>query len=330
MNKDNKIITFNKFSFLLKRFFYNYTLIFVLLFIIVVVSIIQPRFMTINNLINILRQISVVGLMAVGMTYVLLIAGIDLSVGSILSLCITVNIISQDYGFIVSILATLIVGLACGLMNGLIISRLKVNAFMTTISTQILFMGIVIMVSKGYILYIRTERIFSYIGKESIAGIPVMGIILIVILIIFGFLLQKTTHGRRIYSVGFNPRASFVAGINVPNIVLSSYVILGGTTAVAGIALSSRLTGITPATGAVYLFDVITVVVLGGTSLAGGVGSMTKTIIGILLFGVINNSMNLLGFPFETQQMVKGAILVVAIFYNEYNRRKQLNLRYEK
>jgi ribose/xylose/arabinose/galactoside ABC-type transport system permease subunit len=311
----------------LKKFIFRNTLVLILLLIVIIMSFVTKNFFSIENLFNILRQVSIVGIMAIGMTYVLLIAEIDLSVGAILSLCASANVVMQKHGFAVSILVTLGVGIICGLINGLIISRIKVNAFMTTIATQILFMGVALLITKGKMIGIRPERIFSFIGKESILGFPVLGILLFVCLIIFGIILQLTVYGRRIYAVGFNIRAAYVSGLKTSNIILSSYLILGVTTAIAGIALTSRLTSITPIVGSNYLFDVLTVVVLGGTTLSGGVGNIGKTFLGIIFYGVVNNSMLLAGMPFELQQVVKGLILLLAIFYNEFNRRRLNNVR---
>jgi ribose/xylose/arabinose/galactoside ABC-type transport system permease subunit len=143
-------------------------------------------------------------------------------------------------------------------------------------------------------------------------------------MIIVGVILQKTSSGRRLYATGLNDKAALVAGINVSNIVMSTYVLNGLLIGIASVVLCARLPRIRVGTAADYLFDVITVVVLGGTSLAGGIGNIYKTAVGLLLFAVINNAMALLTIPFEFQQLTRGIILILAVLYDEFNRRKRV------
>ena len=148
--------------------------------------------------------------------------------------------------------------------------------------------------------------------------------LLIIVFIISGILLHKTIAGRRLFATGLNDKAAKVAGINTSNIIMGSYVINGFVIAVASVILTSRLPRIRVGTASYYLFDVITIVVLGGTALSGGVGGIYKTAIGLMIFAVMNNGMVLMGIPFEYQQMIKGIILILAVLYDEFNRRKRL------
>ena len=161
-----------------KKFILNNSLLITLLVLVAVMSFTVNNFFSVMNLFNIFRQVSIVGIMAIGMTFVIIVGGIDLSAGSLLSLCVMVSGMTQKYGFTVSILATLAAGIIGGLINGLIISKIKVNPFMTTIATQILFLGFTYLVTKGKMITLRQERIFSFIGKENILGITVLFILL--------------------------------------------------------------------------------------------------------------------------------------------------------
>jgi ribose/xylose/arabinose/galactoside ABC-type transport system permease subunit len=153
--------------------------------------------------------------------------------------------------------------------------------------------------------------------------VPVLGYFLAIIMVVVGVLLQKTISGRRLYAVGLNDRAARVAGINTDKVVMWSYILNGLLAGVASVLITSRLPRIRVGTASEYLFDVITIVVLGGTALSGGIGGIYKTAIGLLVFAIINNGMALLALPYEYQQLIKGIILILAVLYDEFNRRKR-------
>jgi ribose transport system permease protein len=306
------------------KFFYGQTMLIILIVMIIVMSIVSDDFLSVGNLFNIVRQFTVHGVLACGMTIVIIGKGVDLSAASILALCAVVNVMLQSFGYVTAIAAAMAVGFTCGLINGYLIGKLKANFIIVTLGTQIFYKGVALIISGGRNLRSRPEPIFHFIGDESILGIPVLTFFLVIIMVFVGILLQKTIAGRRLYAVGLNDRASKVAGINTSKVVMWSYIINGLLIGVASIIITSRLPRIRVGTASEYLFDVITIVVLGGTALSGGVGGIYKTAVGLLIFAIINNGMALLSIPFEYQQLIKGIILILAVLYDEYNRRRRL------
>jgi ribose transport system permease protein len=250
--------------------------------------------------------------------------GVDLSAASILALSAVVNVMLQPLGYATSIICAILVGTACGLINGYLIGKVQANFIIVTLGTQILYTAAALIISEGRNLKSRTEPIFSYIGDHSILGIPVMGYFLVGTFVVFGILVHRTAMGRKLFAAGLNARAARVAGINTSNIIMGSYVVNGLICAIGSIVLTSRLPRIRVGTASEYLFDAITVVVLGGTALTGGVGGITKTVVGLGIFAIITNGMSLLGIPYEYQQMIKGIILVLAVLTDEFSRRKRL------
>lgn len=308
----------------LKKLFYNQTILLILIVFVIIISIASPNFLRVSNIFNIIRQIAVLGIMACGMAIVVIGKGMDLSSASILALAAVVNVMLQQFGYWPAAIAGVLVGVVCGFLNGFIIGKIKANFIIVTLGTQILFTSLALIISQGRNLSSRSEKIFSYISDESILGVPVIAWLLLLIMVIVGVMLQKTISGRRLYATGLNDKAALVAGINVSNVIMSTYVINGLLIGIASVVLCARLPRIRVGTAADYLFDVITVVVLGGTSLSGGIGNIYKTAIGLLLFAVINNAMALLTVPFEFQQLTRGIILIVAVLYDEFNRRKRV------
>ncbi|MHB1274974.1 MAG: ABC transporter permease [Candidatus Humimicrobiaceae bacterium] len=308
----------------LKKFFYDQTILIIFIVFVIIISIVSPNFLRISNIFNIIRQITVLGIMACGMTIVVIGKGMDLSSASILALAAVVNVMLQQYGYWPAAIAGVSVGILCGFLNGFIIGKIKANFIIVTLGTQILFTSLALIISQGRNLSSRSEKIFSYISDQSILGVPFIAWFLLIIMVIVGVMLQKTSSGRRLYATGLNDKAALVAGINTSNIIMSTYVINGLLIGIASVVLCARLPRIRVGTAADYLFDVITVVVLGGTSLSGGIGNIYKTAIGLLLFAVINNAMALLTIPFEFQQLTRGIILIIAVLYDEFNRRKRV------
>jgi ribose/xylose/arabinose/galactoside ABC-type transport system permease subunit len=308
----------------LKKFFYDQTILIIFIVFVIIISMASPNFLRISNIFNIVRQITVLGIMACGMSIVVIGKGMDLSSASILALAAVVNVMLQQYGYWPAAIAGVLVGVICGFLNGFIIGKIKANFIIVTLGTQILFTSLALIISQGRNLSSRPEKIFSFISDKIVLGVPFIAWFLLVIMIIVGVILQKTSSGRRLYATGLNDKAALVAGINVSNIVMSTYVLNGLLIGIASVVLCARLPRIRVGTAADYLFDVITVVVLGGTSLAGGIGNIYKTAVGLLLFAVINNAMALLTIPFEFQQLTRGIILILAVLYDEFNRRKRV------
>jgi ribose transport system permease protein len=308
----------------LTRFFFNQAMLIVLIVFIIGMSLVAKGFLTIGNIFNIIRQITVHGIVACGMTIVVIGKGMDLSAASILALCAVVNVMLQPFGYPIAITAAIAVGFIAGFINGYLIGKVRANFIIVTLGTQIFYKGVALIISGGRNLKSRPERIFHFIGDESLLGIPVLAYFLVVTMVVVGILLHKTISGRRLYAVGLNDRAARAAGINVSNVIMWSYIVNGLIISFGSIVLTSRLPRIRVGTASTYLFDVITIVVLGGTALSGGVGGIYKTAIGLFIFAIINNGMALLSIPFEYQQLIKGVILILAVLYDEFNRRKRL------
>lgn len=303
---------------------YSQTMLLILIVLVVVMSVASPTFLSLGNLFNVMRQYAVLGVMASGMTIVIIGKGIDLSAASILALSAVANVLLQGYGYTVSVIAALAVGAACGLVNGWLIAKVKANFIIVTLGTQIVYNGIALIVTKGLNMQSRSGPQFRWLGQAAFLGIPVLGWTLVLILVVSGVLLARSIAGRRLYAVGLNDRAARASGISDSRIVLMTYVINGVVAAVASIMLTSRLPLIRVGTASDYLFDAITIVVLGGTALSGGVGGIYRTAIGLLIFAIVSNGMALLHVPFEYQQLVKGVILILAVLYDEFNRRRRL------
>jgi len=304
--------------------FYEQTMLIILILLVIVMTIASNSFLSLGNLFNVVRQFSVHGILACGMTIVIIGKGMDLSAASILALCAVANVLLQPYGYAVSIAGSLAVGVACGLLNGYLIARVKANFIIVTLGTQIIFTGVALIITGGWDMRSRSEPVFHWLGEAGILGFPVLGWFLVLVMVVSGVLLAKSIAGRRLYAVGLNDRAARASGINDVRVVLMSYVINGLICGAASVLLTSRLPRIRVGTASDYLFDVITIVVLGGTALSGGVGGIYRTAIGLLIFAIINNGMALLHLPFEYQQLVKGVILILAVLYDEFNRRRRL------
>lgn len=284
--------------------------------LVVFFSVMSSTFLTAGNMLNLLRQISINGLIAVGMTLVITTGGIDLSTGAILGLSgmLTAIMITNGIPPFLAILICLLIGAVLGLINGFLIAKYKLQAFIVTLASMTVFRGFTYVISKGRpVSNVSSDSIFSFLGKGFILGIPVPVIILVIVLSIFCFIMSKTVFGRNIYATGGNEKASILSGINTDKIKLQVYMISGVLSALAGLILISRLNSAQPTLGDGYELDAIAAVVIGGTSLLGGKGKMTGTIIGILILGVISNGLNIVGVSSFYQEIIKGLIILVAV-----------------
>jgi len=281
--------------------------------VIVILSIISPSFLTLRNLLNIVRQSSIHGVMAVGMTFVILTAGIDLSVGSVLALTGVLCASFEHAGMpvVLIVIATLGIGALIGSVNGLIITKGKVTPFVVTLGMMSVARGLAHIYTDGQPISGFGDS-FRYIGASGFLGVPVPIIIFVLTLLIAAVVLRNTRLGRYTYAIGGNEEAVWLSGINVDRFKITAYAISGLTAALGAIILTSRLNAGESIAGAGYELDVIASVVIGGTSLMGGRGSVWGTFVGALLIGTINNGMNLLTIPSYWQLVVKGSIIVGA------------------
>ncbi|WP_010096423.1 ABC transporter permease subunit [Ornithinibacillus scapharcae] len=282
----------------------------------IILGIMSDSFFTLDNLLNLLRQISINALIAFGMTFVILTAGIDLSVGSILALgsALTAGLLTSGMDPVLAVLIGLLIGLALGAINGLIITKGKVAPFIATLATMTIYRGITLVYTEGRpITGLSDSFAFEMIGKGYIFGIPFPVILMLIAFAILYFILKKTVLGRQVYAIGGNEEASILSGIKADRVKIWVYSITGMLSVLAGIILTSRLNSAQPTAGASFELDAIAAVVIGGTSLAGGKGKIVGTLVGALIIGVIDNGLNLLNVSSFYQQIVKGAIILLAV-----------------
>lgn len=293
----------------------TYMLIFIVIGLGVVLSIISNNFLTTTNLLNVVRQIAINGILAIGMTVVCLTGGIDLSVGSIVAFSgiITAGFLrDKDLPMILVVLIAILVGALLGLYNGYFVAYWNAAPFVVTLSMMTIARGMTYVYCDGRpISSLPTD--FLIIGKGSIAGVPFPTIILIVVFVLATIMLTKLKFGRYIYAVGGNENAAMVSGINVKRIKMLVYVLSGTACGIAAIILTARVSAGLPTAGEGYELDAIAATVIGGTSLSGGRGRLWGTIVGAILLGIVNNGLDLMNVSSFYQQIVKGLIILGAI-----------------
>lgn len=284
----------------------------------IILSIATPRFFTFSNLFNILRQTSLNAIMAVGMTFVILTAGIDLSVGSILafSSAVAANMAHSGTPASIAILIGLFVGSLLGLFNGVVITKGKIPPFIATLAMMTMARGATLVYTNSQPITGLGEG-FYFIGNGYIGPFPFPVILVIMAFLLAHYVLNETRLGRYIYAVGSNEEAAKLTGINTKYIQLVVYIISGFTAALSGIIITSRLNSAPPTAGTGAELDAIAAVVLGGTSLAGGQGTIVGTFIGALIIGVLNNGLNLLNVSSYYQQLAKGAVILIAVLLDK-------------
>ncbi|MGO1989253.1 ABC transporter permease, partial [Mammaliicoccus vitulinus] len=263
-----------------------------LILLVVVISIMNSAFLDLSNLLNLLRQVSINGLIAFGMTFVILTGGIDLSVGSILALssAFTAILITSGLDPIVALIVGVLGGFLLGVFNGVLVTFGSMAPFIATLATMTIFRGLTLVVTDGNpITNLGDSYMFQLFGKGYFFGIPVPAVTMIIVFIVLAIILQKTTFGRHTYAIGGNEIASKISGIKVNRVKILIYGISGLMSALAGAILTSRLNSAQPTAGTSYELDAIAAVVLGGTSLTGGKGRIVGTLIGVLIIGVLNN-----------------------------------------
>ncbi len=288
-------------------------------------------FFTVRNLFNIVQQMSMLGLLALGMTFVILVGHMDLSVGAVMTFTGLIVISFQAYMPVgLAILCALLVGCLLGAISGLIVVLTKANSgesLMITFGVQLLLYGMSLVYTKGFALNASDSAFFNSIGTGRILSfLPIPIAILVLFAVLLSFLEGKTSFGRSLHMIGYNTEASRLSGLNVPFMKIACYAISGLMAACGAIILSSRTLGATPTAGDGYEMDAIIAIVLGGTSLSGGAGSVMNTFIGILTLGLLGNIMNLLGFVSFDQMIVKGAILILAVYVDVINRKQLLRV----
>lgn len=300
----------------------KYNILLGLLVLFVISSLISDAFLTAKNLFNVMRQISINGIISVGMTFVILTAGIDLSVGAMLAMtgCLCAGLLKfVGLGFLPIVLIGSGLGLLMGTTNGIIITKGKIQPFIVTLATMTSLRGLAFLYSKGRPIVLGTNapRALTFIGEGYIGPVPVPVVIFLVVIGISSFILRRTVLGRYVYAIGGNEEASRLSGINVDLYKVVVYAMSGLLTAVASIIAIARLGVGNADLGLGYELNAIAAVVIGGTSLAGGIGTVEGTFIGAIILGILNNILNLMGVGSFFQQILKGVIIIVAVLLSK-------------
>ena len=303
-----------------KEFVKKNTLFIVFLVICAIFSVAKDSFLTVSNITDVVRSYTINGLLAVGLTYVILSGGIDLSVEA------TVCLAGLVAGYlspmpVVAVLAGVMVGVAIGLFNGLMLEKSGVQPFIFTLAMSRLLRGVVLAITKGKNYY-TIDSSFTAIVRSSVFGIPSLIIMFVVIVVITYFALNRARYGRYIYAVGSNEEAARLSGIRTHRIKVSAYVIAGMLSGLAGVLLTARLSGAETNAGDGWSLDAVSAVIIGGTSLRGGRGGILNTLLGIFIIAVLNNGMTLMGVPTNYNQLIKGLLMLVAVLLDMSNRKK--------
>ncbi len=289
---------------------------------VILFSILSPYFFTSDNLLNVSLQTSITAIIAVGMTFVILTSGIDLSVGalvaftgvvitSMLKLEIPLTIL-----FPLAVLAGVVIGVISGAIAGTFVTRFNITPFIVTLALMTIWRGASYMYTDGRPIWGLPEQ-FSYLGSGRIFEVPIPTIILIAVYIVAYIVLNKTIFGRYVYAVGGNKEAARLAGINTKSVLMSVYMICGALASISGILLASRMNSGQPNAGLMYELDVIAAVVVGGTSLFGGRGSIVGTFLGTMLIGILRNGLNLLNVNSYIQQVIVGVVILLAVLMDQ-------------
>ncbi len=301
----------------------QYGIFVVFIIISLILSFISPQFLTVSNWTIIITQASINALLAFGVTFVIITGGIDLSLGSMVAVTgVTAAMLAHPDTFpvVLPIFAGLLTGLLMGIFNGFIITKSKIAPFIVTLGTMTIGRGLALIMSKGRPISNLSDS-FNFIGGGDVFGIPFPIIVLAIIFTICSITLKKTLLGRYIYAVGGNEQAARASGINVNQVKMAVYSISGLLAGLAGVLLTSRITTGQPNAGAGFELDAIAAAVIGGTSTSGGTGTITGTLVGVLLIGVINNGLDLLNVSSYYQQVVMGAIIIGAVVLDSWNQK---------
>ena len=295
-----------------------YRSVLILLVICVFATILSPSFLSVTNLFNVFKQITVAGIVGCGMTFVILTGGIDLSVGSILGLSgvLASGVLASTGNTAVAVAVSLTVGIACGAVNGFFVSVCGIPPVISTLGMLTLLRGVILVYTKGSPIPIKSDA-YKFFGKGSIAGIPVPVIILIIVFLLAHYILTQTSYGRSVYAVGGNREAARLSGIRVKTSEFLVYTLNGLMCGMAGLILTARLGSAQSTSGTGIEMDAIAAVILGGTSLSGGVGFVLPTVVGAMIMGIIDNILTLMNVNPHATNIVKGAVILIAVLVDK-------------
>jgi len=298
----------------------NYGVVIALVALIAIISLAQPSFLSFPNQMNILSQWAPVAIMGIGMTYVVLTGGFDLSVGATYALsAVVAAAIGQTQAPVVAFSVAILVGIAVGLLNGVVVTGLKVNPFIATLGTSLIVAGVTLVITNNRAFIVAFEP-FAALGRERLLGVPYSGLLVIALMVIAGLVLAYTSYGQQIYAVGGNEEASRLSGIRTHSVVASTYVIAGATAGIAGVVSASRLSSAQASLAGNIVFDVLTVVIVGGTLLGGGTGAIWRTAVGVGILATLQNGFNLLDIDAFYQDIIKGLIIIAALATVDWRR----------
>lgn len=293
----------------------------ILVLMCILLSFIAPNFSDTTNMLNILKQVSIIAILAAGMTLVILTGGIDLSVGSTVALSGVVSVMLSEKGVhpLAAMAAGVLVGWLMGAVNGFFTAKTKLPSFIVTLGSFTYVRGLAYVLSGGYPIVLNSG-LFKFMGAGTILSIPTPIYIMIAVYAVMFLVLKYTMFGRHVYAIGGNEEAARLTGIKVERTLVHVYAISGLLSGLAGIVLAGRLFSGQPTAGVGYELDAIAAVVLGGTSLTGGTGRVQATIIGVLIMGVISNGLTLLDVSYYWQLVVKGAVILIAVLLDRLRR----------
>lgn len=294
-----------------------------LLVVLVGATLASPAFLDASNILNVLRAVAIVGVMAVGQTFVAIVGGMaDLSAGAVVGLSAVVTLgLQSALGPVGATVVGLSVGVTVGLVNGMLVGRFRTNAIVTTIGAGVVVNGLALWYTAGNTMF-GGDDAFHAIGTGSTLGIPNIVVAFLIVASAAQLVLSLTAFGRRVYSTGGNYEAARASGIRVRRVVLLAFAISGLTGATAGIMLAALLDQVNYDSGAGFTFSSVAAVAVGGTSLFGGEGSVVRTIVGVVIIGILNNIVVLVGLPLNAQIVVTGAIILVAVAVDSLTRRR--------
>lgn len=305
------------------RLWTNAGLFILFLAMFVALSIFVPNFFSLPNMIGLSLSVSMVGMVAATMLFCLAGGDFDLSVEATVAFTgvMVATLINGGGNLVVSIVASVLLGSLIGLANGLIISKLKINALITTLATMQIVRGLGYITSGGVSVGVIDERFFT-LGNGATLGIPNPIWVTVLCFVVFGILLNNTSYGKNTLAIGGNKEAARLAGINVDLIKTLNFTLQGAVAGLAGVILTSRMTSGQPTTSQGFALDVMSACVLGGVSLAGGIGTIGGTIIGVLIMGTMQNSLNLMNVPTFYQYVIRGFVLLLAVLLDQLRQKK--------
>jgi ribose transport system permease protein len=298
----------------------GYGVVLALILLVAVIALAQPTFLTFPNQMNILGQWAPVAIMGIGMTYVVITGGFDLSVGATYALsAVVAAAVGQTQSPFIAFSVAILAGAAVGVLNGVVVTGLRVNPFIATLGTSLIIAGLTLVITSNR-AFIVDFPLFSLLGREKFLGVPYSGILVIVLMVIAALVLAFTSYGQQIYAVGGNAEASRLSGVRVNAVITSSYVLAGATAGIAGVITASRLSSAQASLAGNIVFDVLTVVIVGGTLLGGGTGAIWRTAVGVGILATLQNGFNLLDINANYQDIIKGLIIIAALATVDWKR----------